>query len=782
MSFGASLSRPIEVPRLAVLLKIGGDTPFDGRVRAARLAFLSRYLPLNLLVTFCNTVVVLLVVAPGLSWMQLLAWAAPQMLVLPLWARRAWLDGRGRLGQSATPERVRGLMAEMLLVGGSWGYLIASTLPGSDHHMSLVILAMALAGITITAQSTLIFPLGAAMLSGPIIIGTGVGLVLAGTGATLWLIFATFIIVSVHGVILGSRHYFIRLLAEEQVMAQSEVVGLLLSEFEANGEEWLFEFDATGVLTFATSRMGEALGESIDSLTGRHWSEIIDPQESPQLAVMVERSLPFRDLLVPVPVDGDDRWWQLSATPKFDSAGRMCGYRGIGSDVTDRHRSAERIAELATFDALTGLVNRRIIHQTLLDALATGEPTVLLFVDLDRFKAVNDSLGHGAGDRLLGEVALRLRDVVMEKAGARGLAGRLGGDEFAVVLRSCEADEAFAMGESVIGALSEPYRIGNREAIIGASVGMACGPQHGRTVEALMRAADLALYGAKADGRGTVRLFDQSMQAETEDRRLLEFDLRNALAAGQLRMVYQPVVNAIDEHIVAFEALMRWRHPERGDIAPGVFIPMAEANGLIVTLGRWALEEACHQATSWPEHVKLAVNLSPMQFDDLGFVDEVRRILHRWRIHPSRLELELTESLFLDEREQTASMLRQLVEMGVGIALDDFGTGYSSLGYLQKIAFSRIKIDRSFVQASNTDSGESTAIIQAIVALAERLGITTTAEGTETRAEFEEMRRLGCTQMQGYYFGRPMSGEDSRRLLDRKSHLVVLDEPVRACS
>lgn len=774
MMFGAPLTRQVEAPKLANLLRIGGDGPFDGRVRAARLAFLSRYLLLNLLVALCNTAVVLVVVAPGLSRLHLVAWALPQLVVLPLWAWRAFQDKRGRLGLAATAGRVRRLLLEMLLVGSAWGYLFASTLPGASHQLALVIIAMALAGITITAQSTLIFPLGTAMLSGPIILGAGIGLLQADTGVTIVLVYLTFVIVTVHGVILGSRHYHIRLLAEEQLTAQSEVVRLLLSEFEANGEEWLFEFDADGILTFATTRMAEALDREAETLAGLHWRAIIDPLTAPDLALMVERSMPFRDLLVPVGVDGEERWWQVSATPKFNSSGRMCGYRGIGCDVTDRHRSAERIAELATFDALTGLVNRRVIHQTLAEALAGGQEVALLFVDLDRFKAVNDGLGHGAGDRLLAEVALRLRDVVMEQAGARGLAGRLGGDEFAVVLRTPEAGEALGLGGKIITALSEPYRIGSKEAVIGASVGMACGPAHGATVEALMRAADLALYGVKAGGRGTVRPFDQSMQEQSEDRRSLELDLRSAMAGGQMRMAFQPVVDALDERIVGFEALMRWRHPERGEVSPAQFIPMAEESGLIVQLGRMALEEACRAAAQWPPHVKLAVNLSPMQFEDQDFVGEVQRILHRWRIPPARLELELTESLFLDEREQTTAMLRQLVEMGVGIALDDFGTGYSSLGYLQKIAFSRIKIDRSFVQASASDGGELTAIIQAIVALADRLGMATTAEGTETRAEFEEMRRLGCAQVQGYYFGRPMSAEDARRLLDRTRPLVEL--------
>jgi diguanylate cyclase (GGDEF)-like protein len=421
-------------------------------------------------------------------------------------------------------------------------------------------------------------------------------------------------------------------------------------------------------------------------------------------------------------------------------------------------------------------VNRRIINKALADGLSGESGVALLFVDLDRFKAVNDSLGHGAGDRLLADVALRLRDAVNDEAGARGLVGRLGGDEFAVVLRDADLDRAVALGDAIIARLSRPYAIGGTQAMIGASVGLALGPADGDSVEALMRAADLALYDVKSKGRGSVRHYDRAMHRATEERRSLELDLRSAQTQGQLRMVFQPVVDAIDERVVGFEALMRWRHPQLGEVPPATFIPIAEEAGLIGGIGAWALSEACRVAAGWPQHIKLAVNLSPLQFDDPGLVDLVRQTLARWRIAPERLELELTESLFLDERPQTCEMLNQLRDLGVSFALDDFGTGYSSLGYLQKIAFNRIKIDRSFVRKSSADGGESTAIIQAIVALADRLGMQTTAEGTETRAEFEAMRRLGCAQVQGYYFGRPMSPEDAARLLDRARPLVQLSE------
>jgi predicted signal transduction protein with EAL and GGDEF domain len=354
------------------------------------------------------------------------------------------------------------------------------------------------------------------------------------------------------------------------------------------------------------------------------------------------------------------------------------------------------------------------------------------------------------------------------------VAGRLGGDEFAVVLRNADLGEAVRLGEQLIARLSRPYDLETSRATIGASIGLAIGPDDGATVEALMRAADLALYDAKARGRGQVRPYDRAMHQRAEDRRELEFDLRSAIEQNQLRLMFQPVVNAMDERIVGFEALLRWRHPVRGEISPAVFIPIAEETGQIGRIGAWVLQEAARVAAGWPRNIRLAVNLSPLQFDDPRLVETVRQALARANVAPERLELELTESLFLDERAQTAAMLADLRSLGVSFALDDFGTGYSSLGYLQKIPFDRIKIDRSFVQASARGGSEAVAIVQAIVALADRLGMETTAEGTETRTDFESMRRLGCNQMQGWHFGRPMSAEDTHRMLDRNGARVEL--------
>jgi diguanylate cyclase (GGDEF)-like protein/PAS domain S-box-containing protein len=761
--------------------------PFWRRVRAARLGYLDNYLWLNIAVATLNGSVVLMGISHLVSTTLLWIWALVQgtTIVASLYQRHL---GK-RFGGPAPSDTLSSQLAiaQLFLVGLSWGLVFLQALGAARPEDLMLVVALTIAGMGCLFFSTAIWPLGALAMSGVVaactLIGL-VGLVVSHDGQVLPLkqvvlvaiVLFGFVLFIARGCLTSSRDMLRSMRLQERLEEQEEMLRLLLNEYEANGSDWLFEFDDEGRVTFVSSRFAEATGTVVDQVIGTRWAErMTDPEQLQMLIEITSKGIPYRDQVVSVEINGETRWWSLSGTPKFADGGRLTGYRGVGSDVTERHLASQRIAELATSDALTGLINRRVIHQSLADGLQAGD-VALLFVDLDRFKAVNDSLGHAIGDRLLKEVATRLREALAGHAGGRATVGRLGGDEFAVVVRQTSAEEATRLGEVLISRLSLPYSLGDKQATIGASVGLAVGPADGSTVEALMRAADLALYDVKGKGRGKVRHYDRAMHKRVEERRELEYDLKSALEQNQLRLVFQPVVNALDERVAAFEALLRWRHPVLGEISPAVFIPIAEEGGLIGRIGDWVLNEACRVASGWPRHVKIAVNLSPLQFDDPRMVETVRLALARWKLAPQRLELELTESLFLDERAQTSQMLDELQDMGVTFALDDFGTGYSSLGYLQKINFRRIKIDRSFVQASAADGGESTAIIQAIVALAERLGMETTAEGTETRAEFEAMRRLGCGQMQGWYFGRPMDPEDVRRLLDRSRPLIELVE------
>jgi diguanylate cyclase (GGDEF)-like protein len=372
-------------------------------------------------------------------------------------------------------------------------------------------------------------------------------------------------------------------------------------------------------------------------------------------------------------------------------------------------------------------------------------------LDLDHFKNVNDTLGHPAGDKLLKDAAQRLRALVRET----DTIARMGGDEFAILqVGIAQPADATALAQRVIESVSEPYELEQRQVIIGTSVGIAIGPADGLTSDELMRNADLALYRAKGDGRGTYRFFESNMDAQMQERRAMEYDLRKALTAGEFELHYQPVVHLETNKISGFEALVRWRHPIKGMIAPGEFIGLAEEIGFIVPLGEWVIRQACATAATWPSHIRISVNLSPVQFKNAGLVHVVMSALATSRLDPERLELEITESALLEDSEATLAMLYRLREMGVRIAMDDFGTGYSSLAYLQSFPFDRIKIDRSFIR-DIADGVGSLNIVRAVAALAKGLGMQTTAEGVETSEQLDSVKLEGCTEMQGFLFSRP---------------------------
>jgi diguanylate cyclase (GGDEF)-like protein len=520
-----------------------------------------------------------------------------------------------------------------------------------------------------------------------------------------------------------------------------------------------------------TQRFADVARRSRGDLMGQRLVDMLETDHADAavaaLAGAIAGRRPFRDLAVPVNLGGEIRWWTLSGTPKQDATGAFTGFRGVGRDVTEVRRGQERIAQLARFDPLTGLANRALLREALdgavADAQRSGRPCALLMVDLDRFKAVNDALGHDAGDALLRAVAGRLVSAV--RGGAT--IARLGGDEFAIVLPDAGQDRAARVAKRIVKALAEPFRLDLGVVQVGASVGHAEAPGDADTAEALMKCADLALYQVKGEGRGAACRFAPEIRARVDGRRALETDLGGALERGELALAFQPVVAASDEHVTGFEALLRWRHPEHGLIPPAQFIPIAEENGLIVPIGQWVIDTACAWAARWPAHIRVAVNLSPAQMEDATLVSHVAAALARNGLEPERLELEITESLFMADRPAVAATLAGLRGLGISFALDDFGTGYSSLGYLHKAAFSRIKIDRSFVQRATNEDGEASHIIRAIVRMAGALDMATTAEGTETRAEFEAIRKLGCQQVQGYLFGKPMPPEEATALANQ---------------
>jgi diguanylate cyclase (GGDEF)-like protein len=442
------------------------------------------------------------------------------------------------------------------------------------------------------------------------------------------------------------------------------------------------------------------------------------------------------------------------------------GWVATHLDVTEQRRSEAKITYMAQHDALTDLPNRVLLRERLEHALAItrrgGPHLAVLMLDLDRFKEVNDTLGHPAGDTLLQGVAVRLRGCIRETS----LIARLGGDEFAVIEYVADpVVEATALAERIRKALCEPFDLGDHQVITGTSIGIAIAPRDGTDSDEILKSADLALYSAKNGGRGSFRFFEPELDQLMHARRNLERDMRTALVNGEFELHYQPFVNVESGEISGCEALLRWHHPQRGLVLPAEFIPLAEETGLIVPLGEWVLRAACAEAAKWPINLKIAINLSPAQFRSKELVTIIVGALATSGIAPQRLELEVTETVIMHDSEAVFAALGQLHRLGVRIALDDFGTGYSSLSFLQKFPFDKIKIDRSFVNELSGAKEESRLIARAVVRFAVSLGKTTTAEGVETKEQLDVLRAEGCVEMQGYYFSRPTHASEVAQMV-----------------
>jgi len=548
-----------------------------------------------------------------------------------------------------------------------------------------------------------------------------------------------------------------------------------VNEFENSGRGWFWETNPQGTLSYVSEQLADDCQCAPEALLGRQFTDLLSVDNQNGDALREERTLgfhlsarfPFSDVVVRA-ASAEDVHWSLSGNPIFDERGRFLGFRGIGTDLTEQRRSEQEITRLARFDSLTGLPNRTLMRQTLDEALRNAarrlKGCTLFLIDLDRFKNVNDTLGHPIGDALLRIVAQRLTSVM----GDHGQVGRLGGDEFMAVLPGAvETGLLESLARTLIEQVSRPYLIEGHRVTIGASVGIAIGDPGRACADSMVRNADLALYAAKADGRGKHCFYQAAMHSEASDRQVLENDLRQALDRNEIWVAYQPIILAAGEEVSGFEALARWNHPVRGPIGPDLFIPLAEECGMIGKIGQFVLKTALAEAAIWPDTVRIAVNLSPIQFNDPSIIDVIGAALAETQVRAERLELEITEGVFLADSDATDVTFARLKALGVRLALDDFGTGYSSLGYLKKAPFDKIKIDQSFVRGAATATNRNSAIIRAIVTLAESLGMDTTAEGVETHDDLQLIRELGVGQVQGYIFGKPAPAAEARAMANR---------------
>ncbi|MFT4056136.1 MAG: bifunctional diguanylate cyclase/phosphodiesterase [Novosphingobium sp.] len=546
-------------------------------------------------------------------------------------------------------------------------------------------------------------------------------------------------------------------------------------EADPGDTQWRWQTDAALRLRMISPRFACGVGREPADLEGISLRRVIagaHPGDYPsgciELAERMKHRQAFCDLTVPVIVNRRTRWCLFSGEPHYHGD-TFVGYHGTGRDVTEDRESREKMDRMAHYDALTGLPNRANLTEALASGLGRTEPRqhdgcAFVMIDLDRFKAVNDTLGHDVGDTLLTRVAERLREQVSDGE----VCGRFSGDSFAVVVsEAADPGRVRALVERIIERLIQPYEIEQHTVFVGASAGWAIGPHDGSSADTIIRNADLALHRAnEARGNSQCR-YERTFHTQAEERRRLEIALRNALKHGELHLAFQPVVDANSETTISFEALLRWKSADFGPVSPEKFIPLAEETRLIIPIGEWVLHEACRVAATWPHHVRIAVNVSGEQLLDANFVSSVLGALTASGLAPDRLEIEVTESIFLSDATRACAALEHVMALGCTVALDDFGTGYSSLGYLRRMRFSTIKLDRSFVHGAATGNRECRAILQAVVTMAESLGMATTAEGVETRRELDLVRTLGCRKIQGYYFGKPLDAGAAQASLER---------------
>ena len=767
---------PTRLPWAAVL---GLTDPVDGdwgRLRSLQFGGLTRLIMPRMMAHALGAMLMLRVLRAsvgfvlGFGWVALLL--ATVIFTVMLDRKLCPIDQR-RVGLREIRVQAFGsaalalVWAVPILVFGPW-------LGKTDIGVIWAIMAMQMAGMGFAFAAV---PLGAQVFVA-ILGAAGITSFLGHDEVTAAAVAACFQVFVAVGAFETARNFLDGKLAEASLEDKGEVVSLLLREFEEGEADWLWQVDATRRVRNVSPRFAFALGEELEDVeskpliqlvAGESWDTGFFHSSLHDLAERMKRRESFSNLMVRVTLKGQHRWWELSASPRVDENGAFVGFRGVGSDVTERRESEEQIAYLARYDTLTGLPNRLQLTEALDEAMRRADQfrsrCAFLMIDLDRFKAVNDTLGHLVGDKLLERVAERLGTYV----GDAGLCGRLGGDEFGVVLgQGVDSEKIHIVAQRIISGLSQPYVVDHHTLYIGTSVGSAIGPRDGATVETLMRNADLALYRAKDEGGGSHFCYEPSLHTDAEQRRQLEVSLRHALERNEFTLVYQPVVDATSGKVLSFEALARWTSPEHGPVSPAKFIPVAEDARLIVPIGEWALRTACLEAARWPNPIKIAVNVSGEQLLEASFADTVVSALAASGLPPHRLEVEVTESVFLRDGTVALETLNRIIALGCGVALDDFGTGYSSLGYLRKIRFSTIKVDRSFVQGAARFNAESLAIVRAVVAMADSLEMSTTAEGVETEEELAMVRQLGCKKIQGYLFGRPMPAANAYELVAPK--------------
>ncbi len=754
--FGQTIDRFLELDTT--------DAHLRAQVRAQQINAIVRTTPTMMAGNILLGLVIVFVAAGSSVAVYAWYWFV-SLAFLTAFGMKSWLKSRrAPKPKYASPRAVKRAALHAGFLGMIWGTAPLMFFNFEQSELAATVAVCIIGLICVAGFVLATIPQAVVAFFIPVIMGSLVALAWFSTTMTvvLSILLVTYLIIVLTASYSQSRIYISSMLVSATVEEQKKTISLLLKDFEAHSSDWLWETDEHLRIIRASERFAQAAGRTQIELRGMNLATLLnfdDENLHPAISVIMsstERRLNFTEIEVPILLTGEAHWWSLTGMAEISSTGKFMGYHGVGSDVTFEKKADERISFLAHNDALTGLLNRahftEMLNQTVSRLERYGTPFALMFLDLDHFKTVNDTRGHPVGDRLLIEVSKRLKSLVPVNT----VLSRLGGDEFAIIMnKAAKASDVEPLAQSIITHLSEPFHIDSETITIGASIGIAIAPRHGTRSDQLLRNVDLALYRAKDSGRSAFRFFELSMDSQARERRALEFDLKSALQNDEFVLHYQPLIGVESNQATGFEALLRWNHPIRGVISPAEFIPIAENSGLIKAIGDWALEEACMTAASWPDHLTIAVNLSAPQFDNARIVETVTRALAESGLAPHRLELEITESLLIDRPDDVIAILEQLRSIGVCIAMDDFGTGYSSLSYLLKFPYDKIKIDRSFISAIETDKA-ACDVLRTIGALAKTLNMRITAEGVETREQVEFLRGMACDQLQGFYFARPL--------------------------
>ena len=752
-----------------------GDAPLAGLLSARSLLAISSLWPVVMGVR--SVAMLLTAAATGFSSALLtmpFMVAATVSVLIDLWI---YIPARSDWARQTLGTRFPNLLSSTVCASSVCFAFALVSLVSDMSNTSVLVGLMALLGALLPTVAVLV---PHRMLMFMVSLATGLGVLLASWNLHFAVGTLVFLPAMLLVAIVRSQDDRDEEAALDQQKLNNDRARCMLSDYEKSGRGWFWETDRHGRIVYISAEAVTAIEADPGTIIGQPLSSVICSPGAEgggserTFNFHFSARTAFSDLAVRVAQSQEERAWSLSGAPFYNELGQFVGFRGHGTDLTEVRRSHEAVTQLARYDNLTGLANRLYIKELFEKALIghRGEPSpcALFLLDLDRFKQVNDTLGHPIGDALLKQVSERLKRTI----GESGEVGRLGGDEFQVVLPGIISEDRLAdIARSVIVNLSHPYMVEGNQIVIGASVGIAIADgRHHPGAETLIRNADLALYSAKENGRGIWKFYSEDMHKVAHERRALEGELRAALQAGGMSVAYQPVINVASETISGFEALARWNHPVRGPISPAAFVPIAEESGLIMQLGEWVLRTACADAAAWPRQVRVAVNVSPIQFADPAFPSIVLNALAQSGLEPERLELEITESVFLDDKLDATRIFERLKGIGVRLALDDFGTGYSALGYLRSAPFDKIKIDQSFVRGAAQSGSANSAIIRSIVSLAEALNMETTAEGAETVDELELIRSLGCSHVQGYIYGKPVGlAEAIERMAGIDSHV-----------